>query len=271
MPAPSETYTEIGVGDLCVGAGLTETTEQTLRTNAVHAREAGYDPATHTPDEPHVHDGVGSAFILCPDMPNLVIDCQPCTEGNDALDEWSRTGVRFRSDDLNNAGLYFSASGQYATHVLGDRSRSKYMTGAGADLVLAIFARSRAPMADLTLNFGITDGHTSTFKTGTKASITQAQIGVGGYRRFYSLLSKYSATAHATDFRIGISTSGTFSSGGEVDVTCILVKPATILPWFEPSLLTRRHHNWELIGSGEVPVFDEEINFLTALGPLATV
>lgn len=271
MPAPSETYTPVDPGDLCLGSGLTETTEQVLRKNAVHVREAGYDPAAHSPTGPHDHDGVGSAFILCPDMPNLVLDCQPSTEGNDSLNEWDRTGVRVGGGGLNNRGLYFSATGQYATHVLGDRARSKYMTGAGADLVLAVLARSRAPMANLTLNFGITDGHTATFKAGTKASVSQAQVGIGRYRRAYSLLARYSATAHSSDFRIGISTTGTFSSGGEVDVTCILVKPCTILPWFEPSLLTRRQHNWELIGVGEVEVFDEEINFHTALGPLATV
>lgn len=253
-------FPDLLLEDFDTRSGLRTQRAQDLYDADDHCRAFTYDPDLHDPDAAHEHTGKDSVLVVTPDVPNLVTDCQPqATAAHGDINLWQRTGV-----SVTGFGLQFTAAGQYATTLLGDAGKKAQFPG--CDLVLAIEARARTPMTALTLNFGITDGHSSTFETDTKAVIDVADIGVGGYRRYYAILRNYDAAGHSTDVRIGVSTSGTFGPAGAfVDVTAVVVKPCSILPWWEPGYFTPRQHDWELVGTGNVPLWDDVLSFDKAI------
>lgn len=253
-------FPDLPVENFDTRSGLLTQRAQDLYDADEHCRAFVYDPDLHDPDAAHEHTGKDSVLIVTPDVPNLVTDSQPqATAAHGDINMWQRTGV-----GVTGFGLAFTGSGQYATTVLGDNGNKAQFPG--CDLVLAIQARARTPLTALTLNFGITDGHTSTFEAGTKAVIPLADMGVGGYRRYYAILPMYDASGHSTDVRIGVSTSGTFTPADVVvDVSAVVVKPCSILPWWEPGYFTVRQHDWELVGTGNVPLWDDVLGFDRAM------
>lgn len=249
------------LGDHDTRSPAQEPTTTALLDAQDHARDAVYNSGLHTIASQHLHTGNDSHLIVMPDVPNLVTDCVPQqTAAHDDLNNWTRSGLV----GVDTYGLNFKASGGRATHPLGDAGNK--LQFAGCDMVIAILVRSREPMTALTVRFGITDGDTSTFATGTRAEAVLANVSAGGFRRLFTLIRDFDSTAFASGVRVGIVTTGSFAPyDGVVDVTSVVVKPCSVLPQFEPGYYTPRQHDWELIGTGEPPLWDDVINFSRAL------
>jgi hypothetical protein len=262
MPSPSVAWTDIASTDLDPDSPITTSLMTALYGNTVHVRETVRDPAIGSAVLAHAHTGDdGSAVLWPPYCPNLITDCQPETGGSDTMALWKLGGALY---DSGQEGLVFGASGDFATHVMGDAvnpSYSKTIFGTnGADLVLAICVKATGALSAGKIEFGITDGHTGTFKTGTKAAIPTAAIGAG-WARFWTMIPRYHADGHATDCRLGIKCSETPSGGLKIKANLMLVVPSAVLTWWVPGANTDAQSNWHHVGTGSVPVWDQKISF----------
>lgn len=222
-----------------------------------HVRETIYDPASHTPIEAHDHDGLNSALITTAGTPNLIVDSHPTAEGQSNVDRWTRTNV-----SVEDEGLRWRGTG-YATHVLGDPSSAangKRQFGSGCPLVFAACFYGLASYTSLTVELGLTDGHSNSFAH--VATFNETHMRTGAVR-FWSKVDDFDPSAFTNAPRLGISVSGMSPSGADAQLlsSVIVAKPVTALPWYDMAHAVRRNWNYELIGQGDWPTWGQAVSF----------
>lgn len=233
-----------------------------LRKLQEHVRKAAYDPAAHTPIEGHDHDGVNSALIIVPSTSNLIIDSDPTAEGRNSVNEWEKSGP-----SLQNEGLRFDSAG-YATHRLGDgkqgAAQAKRQFGTGSPIVLAVALRLTAPLTAFGFTMGLTDGHTTATAHEATWALADSRV---GWQRFFTYVPAFDPSAFTNAPRMLLRVTSMAPSGEGVSVVarCICAFPSSILPWYEPGYFVQRQHNWELVGWGETPNYDQEMTFDRAI------
>lgn len=133
-----------------------------------------------------VHDDIGT--LSTPPSyatPNLLVDFLPRTDG----DHWVRFGAGITRPNKGDDGLSWSgASGQGIYMPVNARGSSTKNQFGKNNWCASIMVRANGSLTTGELRFGLSDGSTSTYLTGGRASIAAADL-TTGWQRFFTIIT----------------------------------------------------------------------------------
>jgi len=294
MAGPTETYTEVDIGDILTGKMPTMASMDLLRENQEHLKEAIYDSGTVSTstawvalassttdaDSPidttladalrdrtqhlyealqsHTHDGTaGAASGFCIAENLLHCGMLPRT---DTSSLWVRSGFNYTNDERLPTA---QTSGQYIKQILvrNDAPSLAWFGANGADLVASVFVRSSDEQAAGELTIGFSDDSTSHF-SGESAAIAHTAIDTTWTRFFYRGTGIGAGHSTNTTFLVKVTSSFT----NTITAAGFMVSHGNRLAPFTISNIEGNNYSnmqWSLKPSA--PVMDERIALWTAV------
>ena len=259
MAAPTYSWTYLTDASLDPISTVAATTWRDMNRDAIHCREIVLDTAAHTPTIAHDHDGLNSALIA-PPSGNLIYVCK----WNDEMDESpADDNVSFGNDARETAGAQLISAGDYVAVYVG-RSGKYGLFGAATKVVVSLFVRCIAPVSSGTLRFGLSDGSTTTYKTGCRAEIAASQI-TASWTRFWTVCT--TTTAFTSNAYMLTRVQTTFDD--DVRADCPAATLGTQLAWWNvcPIETAKNHvYDYKLRDvSRKIPIFDWRVTMRDAV------
>lgn len=237
---------------------LNQARVRALRQGLEHVRSTLYDPATHIPSAQHDHDGINSALLQTPGG-NLV---EQSSLNSSSATLWTRSGATLGSAAVG--GMIFSSLGQYGYISLGGQSDGGYFAskdamGTGIEFNASIFMKASGAVTTGALQFGLTDGSTSTFATGASATVSYSRLATS-YQRFYFAGTTSAAFSTAAWFVLRVTEA--FSASVRVD--CVQVTLGPLLCYWHPAQTDPMHYKYRYI-SQDCPCWDTGVSITNAV------